>query len=274
MQATGYRPEHADPIDELLFPQNSGMPIETAIAEPTSRYEDVLIALRRTTSADPFGQLLGQIAHDFNNVLSVAVTGSEVAQSLAQDERVSRFLGSSLRALQGGQRLTTRLADVSRSKYSAESVNVGDFIVSMREILQARLGDECALELQLTAHNHVALTDVLMLGVALLNLADNAREALPQGGRWILSTCNEAREGLASAGSYLILDVVDSAAGWTEEARTHAFDLFFSTKSEQRGLGLAQVRDLARRSDGFAQLEDNDRNGVQLRLGLPLAQPA
>jgi len=250
------------------------MSIESANAEQTSRYEEVMVSLSRMCGADPFGQLLGQIAHDFNNVLSVAVTGSEVAQSLAQDERVTRFLSTSISALQGGQRLTARLADASRTKYSAERIDVRDFISSMRELLQARLGGERTLELQLLAQNHAASTDALMLGVALLNLADNAREATPQGGRWTLSTCNEAREGLANCGSYLIIDVFDSAADWTQKARTHAFDLFFSTKSEERGLGLAQVRDLARRCGGFVQIEDNARSGVQLRLALPLAQPA
>lgn len=247
------------------------MSIEAASPSTSSRYEDATAALSRVHGADPFGQLLGQVAHDFNNILSVAVTGSEVANALAQDERVSRFLGTSLGALQGGQRLTARLAGVSRAKYLAERVHVGEFIASMRALLQERLGSGLTLELQLPALNHVVSTDVLMLGVALLNLADNAREAMPQGGRWLLSTGNEAREGLANAGSYLVIGVVDSVGRWTPEARTHAFDLFFSTKSAERGLGLAQVRDLARRCGGFVQIEEDAHHGVQLRLALPLA---
>ncbi|HEY0231323.1 MAG TPA: hypothetical protein VGC55_08730, partial [Dokdonella sp.] len=173
------------------------MSIDSATAAQTSRYENVAVALRDSRGADPFGQLLGQIAHDFNNILSVAVTGSEVANSLAQDERVSRFLGTSLGALQSGRRLTARLADVSREKYSAERLNVSEFVASMRELLQTRLGDANTLELRLLASNHVVSSDALMLGVALLNLADNAREAMPDGGAWTLSTCNEARDGIA-----------------------------------------------------------------------------
>jgi len=250
------------------------MPNEFATDDPTASYTDVVEALRRHSGADPFGQLLGQIAHDFNNLLSVAITGSEVAQSFSQDARVARFLGTSLGALQGGQRLTSRLASVSQTKYRAERVDVGGLVEALREVIQSRLGKACAIDVQFGAHNHIVLTDALMLGVALLNLADNAREAMPGGGRWTLSTRNEVREGLASAGSYLIIGAVDSGDGWAQHARMHAFDLFFSTKSEERGLGLSQVRDLTRRCGGFVQIDGEEGSGVQLSVALPLAEAA
>jgi signal transduction histidine kinase len=250
------------------------MPIESATDDQAASYAHVAAALTRHSGADPFGQLLGQIAHDFNNLLSVAITGSEVAQSFTQDARVTRFLGTSLGALQGGQRLTSRLASVSQTRYCAERVDVGILVEALREVMRSRLGVVCAIDVQLGAHNHIVLTDALMLGVALLNLADNAREAMPGGGRWTLSTRNEVREGLANPGSYLIIGAADSGDGWAQHARMHAFDLFFSTKSEERGLGLAQVRDLTRRCGGFVQIDGEEGRGVQLRVALPLAEPA
>lgn len=250
------------------------MPNESATDEQAAPYAHVVAALSRHSGADPFGQLLGQIAHDFNSLLSVAITGSEVAQSFSQDARVTRFLGTSLGALQGGQRLTSRLANVSLTKYRAERVDVGGLVEALREVMQSRLGAVCAVDVQFGAHNHIVLTDALMLGVALLNLADNAREAMPGGGCWTLSTRNEVREGLVNAGNYLIIGAVDSGDDWAQHARMHAFDLFFSTKSEERGLGLAQVRDLARRCGGFVQINGEEGSGVQLNVALPLAEPA
>lgn len=220
------------------------------------------------------GQLTGQIAHDFNNVLAVAVTSLEIIGAMVDDAEVKRILATATNALCRGRRLTDDLAATSAACFAPVPVDVHALIAGLRETLAARLGGGRALQLRLEAEQCVALTDPGLLATALLGLADNAREAMPTGGSLVLSTRNEVRGGLFGEGgeTCLLIAARDTGVGMSQDVQDHAFDLFFSTRTAAvegvRGIGLAQVRDIARRAGGTAIVDSVPDSGTTVSLTL------
>ncbi|HEY0180472.1 MAG TPA: ATP-binding protein, partial [Dokdonella sp.] len=206
-------------------------------------------------------------AHDFNNVLAVALTGIESAASVAPDARAARFLTAAANSIGTGRRLTQRMSSLAFVALDLVPVQVDALIAGLREPLSAQLGRTSELVLDLGADRAEVETDARALGVALRHLVANAADAMPGGGTCTIAT---RRGGAASrAGDYVVVSVTDGGSGMDEDARLHACDLFFSTRADGLGLGLAQVKDLARRSGGFVEIDSAPRRGTTVRLGLP-----
>jgi signal transduction histidine kinase len=218
-------------------------------------------------------QLIGQIAHDFNNVLAVALIGIETAESISSDARAKRFLESASDAIRRGRQLTDHLTQASQAQFSPAPLKVNAFVGAMQEELVLRLGPKQTLQLRLGATLDTVETDAELLGIALLNLARNAHEAMREDGILTLTTHNEKRGSLHAGNvrEHIVITASDTGSGMSEEVKKQAFNLFFSSRSGQCGIGLAQVKDLARRSGGSATIADaTDHPGVAISVALPL----
>jgi len=239
--------------------------------EPDGRlgYEAIGNYLRRHRTADALAQMGGEIVHDFNNAMAVALTSAEMTNTIVDNAEAKKFLAATIGAIRKSKVLTDHLAGPER--FSRERVSVNTLICDLREVLVSRLAPSISLLLLLDAQCDVVETDSRMLGIALLNLVLNAGEAMPQGGICALATHARTLTNGAGTRDYAVISALDTGTGMTEDVREHAFDLFYSTRSPHRGLGLAQVKDLARRSDGFVALYSEVERGTMVRLALPMS---
>ncbi len=225
------------------------------------------------------GRLTSGIAHDFANMLTAIMGNLEIAQHrLARgDTDIARLLGH---AIDGGQRaavLTRRLLDFARQQpLAAAVVDVNALIGGMAELLRRTLGEAIELECVCAAGLWHVCVDPCQLESAILNLAVNARDAMPEGGRLTIETRNlqldhaDVGDGIAAAG-YVVIGVTDTGTGMSPEVAACALDPFFTTKGEGRGtgLGLSQVHDFAKQSEGHIEIRSELGRGTSLNLYLP-----
>ena len=239
-------------------------------------------ALRQAQKLEAIGQLTGGIAHDFNNLLS-AISGSlELLQTrLAQGREAEsgRYIGSARRAAERAAALTQRLlAFARRQALDPKPVQADQLVRGIVELIRRTVGPGIEVDTLLEAGSAAAFCDANQLESVLLNLAINARDAMPRGGALRLSTALRrfepgeapAAEG-ARAGDYIEIGVSDTGIGMTPEVRERAFDPFFTTKpvGQGTGLGLSQTYGFVRQSDGFVLLESEPGHGTTIRLLLP-----
>lgn len=236
--------------------------------------------LRQAQKMDAVGQLTGGIAHDFNNLLQV-MTGSLdlIRRSAENPERVSRFADNGLQAAERATKLTGQLLAFSRTqKLELQPVMVEPLIVNMLALLERTLGPAILIETDLDGENMVA-ADPNQLELAVLNLAINGRDAMPEGGRLRISTArvNVTDDIEVEAGDYLQISVTDTGAGMTPEVLARAAEPFFTTKGVGKGtgLGLSTVYGIARQSGGTMRLESELEKGTTVNLLLRrLAAPS
>jgi signal transduction histidine kinase len=221
--------------------------------------------------AETLGQLGGQIAHDFNNVLAVALTSVEMAMRVGDPAKANVFLANALKVISRGRALTDRLAAAS---YACEA----PIAVDVHEVLTRLAAADAALAVELGAACSVVRCDPRFLEDALANLVDNARDATSDRRAPRISTRNAAGADLrAEPGrDYLVIAVTDTGEGMSDETRNQAFELFYSAKMQEakRGLGLAQAKDTARRAGGIASIESRAGAGTTVTLAIPLAETA
>jgi signal transduction histidine kinase len=240
--------------------------------------------LRQAQKMEAIGQLTGGVAHDFNNLLTVVV-GSlvKLERRLAPEEDLR---ASVQRAMAGAERaaaLTQQLLAFARKQpLQATVLDPNRLVERVAELLRRTL-DECiAVKTALAPDLRPARVDANQLESALLNLAVNARDAMPEGGTLTLRTRNlpaaevpEVSAELAS-GSYVVIEVADTGLGMPGEVLDHAFEPFFTTKPLGRGsgLGLSQVYGFAKQSNGHVALDSAPGRGTTVRLYLPCASVA
>lgn len=222
------------------------------------------------------GQLGGQLAHDFNNVLAVTLTSVEVAMRVGDQTKANTFLANAIEVIQRGRTLTDRMAAVSQACQAPEPVDAHASIRELvRELEREDASNRTPLVAELDATRHTVMIDAGFLQSALRNLATNAREAMADGGTVTFSTRNASGSELKADKSreYVVIAVKDSGGGMSEDVRHRAFDLFFSTKTSPpwRGTGLAQVKDTARRAGGMVAIESEVGRGTTVELALPLS---
>jgi signal transduction histidine kinase len=221
--------------------------------------------------AETLGQLGGQIAHDFNNILAVALTSVEMAMRIGDPAKANVFLGNALKVIARGRTLTDRLAAASHACEVSVAIDVHELL--------ARLGAaDAALALELGAPRSIVRSDPRFLEQALANLIDNARDASPDRRAPKIATRNASgAEVRAEHGrDYLVIAVTDTGEGMSDETRHQAFELFFSTRAEEtrRGVGLAQAKDTVRRAGGAASIDSRAGEGTTVTLAIPLEEPA
>ncbi|HEX4183266.1 MAG TPA: PAS domain S-box protein [Caulobacteraceae bacterium] len=236
--------------------------------------------LYQAQKMEAVGQLTGGVAHDFNNLLAAIVPSLELARARVHDERALKFLDSAAHAAVRGSALTHQLLAFSRRQHlTSRSTDVNALINQLCEMLPRTLGPTISIERRLDPELWPAMSDPSQLELALLNIAINARDAMPGGGNLVISSSNanfgEVALGLGQ-GDYVLISVTDTGEGMTEEVRSRAFEPFFSTKmvGQGSGLGLSMVYGFARQSDGVVMIDSAVGQGTTIRIYLPRAAEA
>ena len=236
--------------------------------------------LRQVQKMEAVGQLTGGIAHDFNNMLAVILGGLNLLQrKLARGETdVERFIEGAIDAAQRAATLTQRLLAFSRQQpLSPEPLIINKLVAGMSELLDRTLGEHVKVETVLAAGLWQVKADPAQLENAILNLAVNARDAMPGGGRLTIETLNAfvddayAQEYAIEAGQYVLIAVADTGAGMAPEVIAKAFDPFFTTKGAGKGtgLGLSQVYGFVRQSGGHVKIYSELGVGTSVKIYLP-----
>jgi signal transduction histidine kinase len=227
---------------------------------------------------EAIGQLTGGVAHDFNNLLTAIVGSLELLLRRTDDEKLRRLAGNALQAAERGAKLTAQLLAFSRrQRLTPSPLDVNSVISGMSDLLSRSIGGEIRVEMALADGLARALADPTQLEVMLLNLAINARDAMPGGGRLLISTraleqVPEALEAELAPGRYVVISVADDGVGMPPEVLEHAFEPFFTTKPQGKGtgLGLAQLYGFAKQSGGTARIESQVGEGTAVTIYLPV----
>lgn len=237
--------------------------------------------LRQAQKMEAIGQLTGGIAHDFNNLLAGILGSLELIQRKlpANDHpQLARFVDAAIASANRGASLTHRLlAFARRQSLDLRPVQVNTLVCALEDLLVRTLGEQIALEIQLADDLWPTRSDSHQLENALINLAINARDAMPDGGTLRIETRNtqlgesEAHNYQVPPGDYLLLSVSDTGCGMPEEIIRHAFEPFFTTKpiGQGTGLGLSMVYGFVKQTGGYLHLESQVGRGTTLNLYLP-----
>ncbi len=227
---------------------------------------------------DAIGQLTGGVAHDFNNLLMVVLNSLELLRRhIPQEEKTTRFIDNAVQGVKRGVTLTQRmLAFARRQELTPVAVQLDSLVRDMRELIESSIGSTIRLELAFPARQPRVLVDANQLELALLNLALNARDAMPDGGTLTISTREETVDS-ATGGSpgdkQVCLSIADSGSGMSEHTLVRAMEPFFTTKGVGKGtgLGLPMVHGLAAQSGGRFLLRSSEGVGTTAELWLPVA---
>ena len=235
-------------------------------------------ALFQSQKLQAIGQLSGGIAHDFNNLLTVILGNLELLQKrLGDDPKLTRLATNAVLGAQRGVSLTQRmLAFARRQELKTESVQLSQLLASLNDLLCSSVGPQVIVTAELPPELPAVQADINQLELALLNLASNARDAMPGGGSIHISA--QVRSALNSLGEtqYVCLSVVDSGEGMDEQTLACAAEPFFTTKGlgKGTGLGLSMVHGLAEQLGGRLVLKSSKGQGTTAELWLPLATEA
>ena len=237
--------------------------------------------LRQAHKMEAIGQLTGGIAHDFNNLLTALVGHLEMAEArVVRDSRTSALVQAALRAADRGATLTRHLLAFARRQHlEPRPVDIGAVVHGVEKMLRRTIGPDIRLVIQVGVDLPPAWVDPNQLELAILNLALNARDAMPVGGTLRIAAENgRATAGISppdlSSGDYLIVSVSDTGTGMSPETIARAFEPFFTTKKAGRGsgLGLSIVHGFAAQSGGSVQITSSLGNGANVDLWLPRAE--
>ena len=261
---------------------HSAEELEARVAAEMAERSKAEEALRQAQKMEAVGQLTGGIAHDFNNLLQGIVGSLELVRKRVQQGRVGeldRLLTAAAESANRAAALTHRLLAFSRRQpLMPRAVDVNRLVTSMEPLVSRTLGEQVQLRLGLAEDLWVTLCDANQLESSLLNLAINARDAMPDGGLLVIETANVTLDAAAAAltaeaspGEYVRISVTDTGVGMAPDVRAHAFDPFFTTKpiGQGTGLGLSMVYGFARQSGGHVSLDTEVGRGTTVALHLP-----
>ena len=237
------------------------------------------VELQRAQKMEAIGHLTGGLAHDFNNLLTVVIGNLELLEGRTDDVRLRELISEALEASNLGAALTNKLLSFSRSQSLApESIDLNDLVKMMLPILKRTIGEQIDVEAKLTDDLDTTLADPGQIESALLNLAINARDAMPDGGTLKIETRNltldadhAATQVDVTPGDYVCLSVSDTGIGIAPEMKSKLFDPFFTTKGPRAGsgLGLSMVYGFAKQSGGHVTIESEIGKGTTVNLYLP-----
>ena len=239
-------------------------------------------ALLQASRMEAVGQLTGGVAHDFNNILTVILGNIELLEMRLGSEDDIALAREATDAAEMGARLTDRLLTFGRRQHLEVSrINLNEFVLGLTDILSRTLGEDIDLSTALAGNLWGTDADAGQVENALLNLAINARDAMPAGGRLVIETRNVTLDDAAvallpelSPGDYVVLSVSDTGHGMPPDVRARAFEPFFSTKGPGKGsgLGLATIYGFAKQSGGHATIYSEVGNGTTVELYLPRSE--
>jgi PAS domain S-box-containing protein len=289
----GYRTDrmvmrYRKPDGSIVMFEVAAAPIRDAdgrIVQGVATFHDVTAkmkaeeALRQSQRMEGIGQLTGGVAHDFNNVLTAVLGSLQLAAKRVEDPRARQLMDNAVQAAERGAKLTSQLLAFSRrQRLEPLAVDVNAMIERMGGLFASTLGGTVKVEKALAEGLAPALADPAQLELALLNLALNARDAMPSGGVLRLSTAQVTVASARSAsepepGRYIALTVKDTGPGMGEDVMERAFEPFFTTKplGKGSGLGLSQVLGLAKQLGGGVRLDSEPGRGVEVTVYLPIS---
>lgn len=227
------------------------------------------------------GDLTGGIAHDFNNMLAAIAAALNLIQRRLQkgDFGIERFVEAANQATERGGSLTRRLLAFARKQpLSPRIVDANEMIVQMSDLLRSTLGEHIRIETVSAAGLWSTNADLSQLENAVLNIAINARDAMPEGGRLTIETGNAYLDtdycepyAEVEPGQYVMIAITDTGAGMPQDVIARAFDPFFTTKPEGAGtgLGLSQVYGFIRQSRGHTKIYSEPGAGTIVKIYLP-----
>jgi two-component system cell cycle sensor histidine kinase/response regulator CckA len=260
--------------------EREGAEVFEVIAEDVTERKALEDQLRQAQKMEAVGTLAGGIAHDFNNLLTV-VSGycQLLMEDHAEDPQSARSIEQILRAAERAAALTRQLLAFSRRQMlQPRVVNLNTLVGSVERMLQPLLGERIQIELHTAAQVSTVKADPGQLEHILMNLAVNARDAMPRGGTISLQTANAdlsedfARSHPGAApGRYVILSVADTGSGMDAETMAHVFEPFFTTKEPGKGtgLGLSMVYGIVKQSGGYITVDSKLGQGTRFRVYLP-----
>lgn len=255
--------------------------LEEQVAERTAKLQENENALRQSQKMEAVGQLTGGVAHDFNNLLQVIIGNLDTIQRHLPVES-TRLRRSATQALNGARRaaaLTQRLLAFSRRQpLDPKPLHVNGLVTGLSDLVHRTLGETVAVETVLAAGLWQVEADANELEAAILNLAVNARDAMPEGGRLTIETANSHIDETYAAtlpeltpGQYVLICVSDTGVGMDSATIAKAFEPFFTTKPVGRGtgLGLSQVYGFVKQSGGHVKIYSEVGQGTTVKIYLP-----
>jgi signal transduction histidine kinase/ActR/RegA family two-component response regulator len=261
-------------LEDLVFARTQQL--ETANKELLRQMTErarVEESLRQAQRMEAIGQLTGGIAHDFNNLLMVILGGLTMLDRHSEPARRQMLMHGIQQAAQRGAALTRQLLAFSRKQpLQAHTLDLAHQLGGMRELLDRSLGEGTQVELKLAEDLWPVHVDPGELELVVLNLAVNARDAMPSGGTITISADNLSSDQQGEVqGDWVRLAVIDTGTGMTQDVKDRAFEPFFTTKEVGKGsgLGLAQVYGFAKQSGGSVQIHSALGRGTSVVLLLP-----
>ena len=265
--------------------------LERRVAERTRQFEAEVrereaaqAQLQQSQKMEVIGQLTGGVAHDFNNLLTAIIGNLELAAARSQDRPdVARLLAGAMRSADRGAALTQRMLAFGRRQFLRfQPVDVPALLDGMSELLGRTIGPSVRVRMEVAPDLRPARADPNQVELVVLNLAVNARDAMPEGGTvTIAADMDHVAPGAAhpaglAAGAYVRIAVSDTGVGMDAATQARAFEPFFTTKPVGRGsgLGLPMVHGVAAQSDGAVAIRSTPGEGTTVTVWLPSAEPA
>jgi PAS domain S-box-containing protein len=253
--------------------------LEETVRQEVERRMRAEAALHQAQKMEALGQLTSSVAHDFNNLLGAILANLEVAERHA-DDKARRFIANALRSVARGEALTGRMLAFGRKQQlNPAPVDLAALVEGARDLLERSLGPGARLVVAIPPGLPPALVDANQLELALMNIAVNARHAMPGGG--VLTVAAERASiagdepGGLRAGEYLRLSATDTGQGMDAATLARAAEPFFTTKpaGQGTGLGLSMIHGLAAQSGGALTLDSRPGEGTTVAIWLPVAGP-
>jgi PAS domain S-box-containing protein len=258
--------------------QRSHDELESRVEERTREREIALRQLHESQKMESIGQLTGGVAHDFNNLLAVILGSlSLLKKTVPQEPRISRLLDRAIQGAERGATLTTRLlAFARRQELKVEFVTLQKLIPEMLDFLRHSGGPNIEIRVEISPEVGAIEVDANQLELALINLAVNARDAMPQGGSLTIACHNETSGksiGL-SRDPFVCITVTDTGEGMSEATLARAQEPFFTTKGigKGTGLGLSMVHGFTAQSGGTMRIRSQPGKGTAVTIWLPRAK--
>jgi signal transduction histidine kinase/CheY-like chemotaxis protein len=234
-------------------------------------------ALQQAQKMEVVGQMTGGVAHDFNNLLTAVLGNLELATRRGRDDNIRRYLEGATQAAQRGAKITSQLLAFSRTqRLQIEAIDLNAIVTEMGDLLFRTIGGTVGIETMLERTLWQATADRTQIESVILNLAVNARDAMPGGGRLTITTANVPNDAKnkpsdLTSGEYVSVSVSDTGTGMTEEVLRKAFEPFFTTKpvGSGTGLGLSQVYGIAKQTGGTVAIHSQLGKGTTITVYLP-----
>jgi signal transduction histidine kinase/CheY-like chemotaxis protein len=252
--------------------------LEERVLARTAELEEAQAALRQSQKMEAMGTLTGGVAHDFNNLLTPIIGSLDLLQRRVTGQKENRLIDAALQSAERAKTLVQRLlAFARRQPLQAKSVDLSELVQGMADLVASTSGPRVAIELSVPPGLPPVHTDPHQLEMAILNLAVNARDAMPDGGTLRLAANEETiapdeREDLAP-GRYIHLQVADTGVGMDDATLARAIEPFFSTKGvgQGTGLGLSMVHGLVAQLGGALSISSEPGVGTSIDMWLPLS---